>query len=361
MCIKNRVKNSLCHRFFVADEFARQSWKCRRPNSPFRISRTSDPWCDGWASWINSWRVSTAPAGFSPMSPLCVFFRVHPEVRHRGGSQGAGGETGRLLFWELHVGLFGGRGSGHGVVVKGAVQFPSAHNRQSFPKEQKLSAIFIFKREQFFYSNARIFIATQGFAVWYCKNINPYLGIHAHLSPLPSSLPESLFRSERSASFISPICGGFPRGFHSACPDWAVRRRRRKEDRRNTLAFPFLSLLNTLLLRGASPRRRQRTAGWPDPLDVWAVSTAEGVDSYLCLSVTVNLFYTRLPRSCHSNDHVQWAEDRSASTCSWRDCRCCRWPLWQDCPLQTCWHTPHTHHQTTDASNHGNTTACVWI
>lgn len=55
---------------------------------------------------------------------LSVFFRVHPEICHRGGSKGAGGGRGRLLLRELHVRLFGGRGSGHGVVVKGGDPVP---------------------------------------------------------------------------------------------------------------------------------------------------------------------------------------------------------------------------------------------
>lgn len=46
-------------------------------------------------------------------------FRIHPEICNRGGSEGAGGRSGRLLFRKLHVWLFRGRSSGHGVVVKG--------------------------------------------------------------------------------------------------------------------------------------------------------------------------------------------------------------------------------------------------
>lgn len=124
--------------------------------------------------------MTAVPERCSAMSPMCVFFRVHPEVRHRGGSKGTGGEGGRLLFRELHVRLFGGRGSGHGVVVKGAILFLSAHNRQSFPKEQKLSAIFIFKQDTFLQQHKDFYCYTR-ICSMILQNINPYLGVQDHL------------------------------------------------------------------------------------------------------------------------------------------------------------------------------------
>lgn len=138
------------------------------------------------------------------ISPCLSFFRVHPKVCHGGGSKGAGGGRGRLLLRELHVRLFGGRGSGHGVVVKGGrPRPPSPHNRLLFPKEQKLSTIFIFKQDNFLQRHKDFYCDTR-ICSMILQNINSYLGSHDHLP----FAPESLFRSERSASFISMISSG---------------------------------------------------------------------------------------------------------------------------------------------------------
>lgn len=135
------------------------------------------------------------------ITPSC--FRVHPEVRYRGGSKRAGGRRGRLFFWELHVRLFGGWGSGHGVVVKGEILPPSPHNRLSFPKEQKLRTIFIFKQDNFLQQHEDFYCYTR-ICSMILQNINPYLGIHDHLPLLPPLYPDGACLDQRGVHHSSP-------------------------------------------------------------------------------------------------------------------------------------------------------------
>lgn len=146
--------------------------------------------------------------------PSC--FRVHPEVCYRGGSKRAGRRRGRLFFGELHVGLFRGWGSGHGVVVKGEILPSSPHNRLPFPKEQKLRTIFIFKQD-YFLQQHEDFYCYMRICSMILQNITPLLRNSWPPATSTSSVPwQSLFRLEGSASFISIICSGF---FYCCCPE----------------------------------------------------------------------------------------------------------------------------------------------
>lgn len=120
---------------------------------------------------------------------LCVSFRVHPEVRHGGGAKGAGGRRRRLIFWELHVRLFGGRGSGYGVVVK--VEPPSPHSRLSFPKKSRNSVLYSYLNKTIFLQQHKDFYCYTRICSMILQNIHSYLGSHCHLPFLPPSSSSS--------------------------------------------------------------------------------------------------------------------------------------------------------------------------
>lgn len=125
----------------------------------------------------------------SSLLDLCVSFRVHPEVRHGGGAKGAGGRRRRLIFWELHVRLFGGRGSGYGVVVK--VEPPSPHSRLSFPKKSRNSVLYSYLNETIFLQQHKDFYCYTRICSMILQNIHSYLGSHCHLPFLPPSSSSS--------------------------------------------------------------------------------------------------------------------------------------------------------------------------
>lgn len=112
--------------------------------------------CDTPGLWLSEglWRPSRTTTRLWLW--LCVSFRVHPAVRNRGGSQGAGGGRRELLLRELHVRLFRGRGPGHGVVVGGAC--PSYFPGPS-PFSQQTRLLFSWRRSALYsYLNKKIFL-----------------------------------------------------------------------------------------------------------------------------------------------------------------------------------------------------------
>lgn len=125
----------------------------------------------------------------SSLLNLCVSFRVHPEVRHGGGAKGAGGRRRRLIFWELHVRLFGGRGSGYGVVVK--VEPPSPHSRLSFPKKSRNSVLYSYLNKTIFLQQHKDFYRYTRICRMILQNIHSYLGSHCHLPFFPPSSSSS--------------------------------------------------------------------------------------------------------------------------------------------------------------------------
>lgn len=139
---------------------------------------------------------------YMPVSHL----RVHPAVCHRRGSKGARRGRRRLLFRELHVRLFRGRGSGHGVVVRGAVPWDGHElNRLLVREEQKLSSIFIFKQDCFWVFLGFFFLQSNK-DFYHCRKIcsvillNIYLCIgFQHHMPFT---PETLFGWDQNTSFI---------------------------------------------------------------------------------------------------------------------------------------------------------------
>lgn len=66
----------------------------------------------------------------------------------------------------------------------GEIPSPSPHSRLSFPKEQKLSTIFIFKQDNFLQQHKDFYCYTR-ICSMILQNINPYLGIHDHLPQEP--------------------------------------------------------------------------------------------------------------------------------------------------------------------------------
>lgn len=130
--------------------------------------------------------------------------------------------------------------------MKGGLLSPSPHNRLSFPKEQKLSTIFIFKQDIFLQQHKDFYCYTR-ICSMILQNIKSYLGIH-DLSPSSSPLRACFDHKGVHHSFSQSMVASakaFTLLDQVQTEQWDQRRR--KEDWYNMLKFFFLSLLNTLL------------------------------------------------------------------------------------------------------------------
>lgn len=127
-------------------------------------------------------------------TPLCLcvfiflFSRVHPAVCHRGSSKGAGRGRWRLLFRELHVRLFRGRGSGHGVVVRGGSSHPLGLKTGFWFLKNRNSVLYSYlnKTAFFFLQWNKDFYRCRKICSGISLNIYLYIVFHHHMAfPLP--------------------------------------------------------------------------------------------------------------------------------------------------------------------------------
>lgn len=206
------------------------------------------------------------------------------------------------------------------------------------------SELYSYLNKTIFYSNTRIFNATQGFALWYCR----ILTLRNSWPPATSasSLPwQSLFRSEGSSSFTSMICRGFSRGFHTASLslNWAVPHL--------TFSLNF-SVSEASFSLWLQENKSQFLSGL-DFRKMWIFHFC-----FFCffpmllpwgVAITI-ITWEKLKTSGH----------KAAVSSSCNDWCGCRQPLWQDFILCKLAETSHTHYQTADASNM-TTSQCVLL
>lgn len=140
---------------------------------------------------------------------LCLFFppRVHPAVCHRGGSKGAGRGRWRLLFRELHVRLFRGRGSGHGVVMRGRSYHPPGLETDFWFLKNRNSVLYSYlNKTAFFFTVKQGFLSLQKDLQW---DIPQYLPLYRVPSSHCLPPPESLFGREQDTTFVLVVFSVF--------------------------------------------------------------------------------------------------------------------------------------------------------
>lgn len=188
-------------------------------------------------------------------------------------------------------------------------------------------------------------MATQGFAVWYCRNINPYLGIHDHL-PFSTSSPRepAWIREEHVIHFhkVFMASGGF-----LSCPNWAVKPTRwggqevelsstQNETVYNQFPIWFHKKLHlTTSSVGTHLGFQHFTALsgiFSSPTeDCWSQNS---VDSLFFFKLSPFLFDTAALKSRYYNHLFRGAGGHSAVVRSSHTDWCgCIWHLWQDCHL----------------------------
>lgn len=132
--------------------------------------------------------------------------------------------------------------------MNGEILSPSPHNRLSFPKEQKLSTIFIFKQDNFLQQHKDFYCYTR-ICSMILQNINPYLGIHDHLPFRPPLRPpEPVCIRREIIIYFHNLQWRQPRLLHCLKSGLSIEADAggRRADA-TCSSFFFSSLLNTLL------------------------------------------------------------------------------------------------------------------